>query len=251
MVAGARGCPRYALRRSIAASPVYLLVLTRCGVCAVFSILWTGAVHAVVTGLLCMVSAWTFPLLSIGGGVIECGRLRPHLGTLLPHTRCLCSNARSLCRHRSALVAQIDWLAPHHEQLDMHSGQLVPRLPEICRHLDSLPVAEMAANIEHLGALHARPSDHERVPSSCPNQPLASLSLSTVCVSLTLSRVRAGAHLDVLLEVGPPQLQPFLTHVVQHIEALAPLLEVLAEHVDELGACCAPPPLCPLSRPAR
>ena len=121
-----------------------------------------------VKGVLCVVVAWTFPLLSIGGAVVECGRLRPHLGTLLPHTRCLCSNSRSLCRHRRALVTQIDRLAPQIDRLAPHSGQLVPRLQEICRHLDSLPVTEMAANIDHIGAPRARRGDRERLSFNCP-----------------------------------------------------------------------------------
>ena len=51
-----------------------------------------------------------------------------------------------------------------------------------------------------------------------------------------------GPRLDVLLDVmrSSPQVLQFVPHICQHAEELGVHLEVLADHIDELGVCTGP-----------
>ena len=215
------------------------------------------------------VRRWTVPLVSIGLAVSDMGRVRPHLGSLLPYTRCLCSNSRSavppqlphpvllvlvfaggttsfrnfvcfccwcrsLCRHRSALVGQIDRLVPHRDLLVAHSHHLVPRLPAICRQLDRrLPIGDIIASIDSLGASFTERNSSSLMrfrPRDCAE--LAVNACRAVC---------AGPRLDVLLDVmrSSPEVLQFVPHICQHAEELGLHLEILADHIGDLGAYAA------------
>ena len=143
----------------------------------------------------------------------------------------LCCWCRSLCRHRSALVGQIDRLVPHRDLLVAHSQHLVPRLPAICRQLDRrLPIGDMIASIDSLGASFAERNSHSLMRSRPRvRAELAANACRAMC---------AAPRLDVLLDVmrSSPEVLQFVPHICQHAEELGSHLEVLADHIGDLGA---------------